>query len=91
MQRILFDYSLKNIGLPSKDAYRKRLIEKVEHVVSRMRWKAHFFLNGPNITDKHAYGLKSKKSPPPITQMKRFEQDLARMIENIEFRKVNDI
>ena len=90
MQRILFDYSLKNIGLPSKDAYRKRLIEKVEHVVSRMRWKAHFFLNGPNITDKHTYGLKSKKSPPPITQMKRFEQDLARMIENIEFRKVND-
>jgi hypothetical protein len=37
MHPIQFNYSLKNIGLPSKDQYRRRLIEKVESVVQRMR------------------------------------------------------
>jgi hypothetical protein len=58
MQKLLFDYSLKNIGLPSQDAYRKILIDKVENVVRRMRWKAHFFLNGPSKNDECKFGLK---------------------------------
>ena len=36
------NYSMKNIALPSKDAYRRNLIGKVERVIKRMRWKAHF-------------------------------------------------
>jgi hypothetical protein len=70
MQKLLFDYSLKNIGLPSQDAYRKILIDKVENVVRRMRWKAHFFLNGPNKNDECKFGLKSKTFPSHITEIK---------------------
>ena len=44
MRQFQFDYSLKNIPIPSQDAYLRNLIEKVENVLKRMRWKAHFFL-----------------------------------------------
>ena len=39
----IFCYSMKNIPLPLKNAYLKRLIEKVESVLKRMRWKAFSF------------------------------------------------
>ena len=81
---------MKNIGLPSQDFYRKRLIDKVENVVNRMRWKSHFFLHEPNATAEYNFGLKSKKSPPVVIEMKAFEEDLINMMENIQFRKVTD-
>ena len=90
MQKLLFDYSLKNIGLPSQDAYRKILSDKVENVVRRMRWKAHFFQNGSSKNDECKFGLKSKTFPSHITEMKKFEDDLIDMIETIKFKKVNN-
>ena len=48
MQQIKFNYSLKNIGLTSKDVYTRSLINKTLSVIQRMRWKAHFFLNQAN-------------------------------------------
>ena len=90
MNRILFDYSLKNIGVPSKDTYRLCLIEKVESVVTRMRWKADFFLNGQSKYERNNFGLKSKKSPPPVKEMKGFEEDLVLMVERLRFREVHD-
>ncbi len=52
MRQFRFDYSLKNIPIPSQDAYLRNLIEKVENVLKRMRWKAHFFLKGDKISDQ---------------------------------------
>ena len=90
MKQVRFNYSLKNIGLPSQDCYRRMLIDKVETVVSRMRWKAHFFLHETNATEQYKFGLKSKNSPPVINEMKSFEEDLIEQMENIKFRKVTD-
>ena len=89
MQQIRFNYSLKNIGLPTHDEYRRNIIDKTESVINRMRWKAHFFLrnneeqqsSGRNPT----FGLKSKQSPPSVPELKRFEEDIIHLIENIEF------
>ena len=72
MEQRNFTYSLKNIPLPSKDAYKKKLIEKTESVVKRMRWKALFFdqkSNANNETtptneNESGYKLKSRKCPP---------------------------
>jgi hypothetical protein len=36
MRQFQFDYSLKNIPIPSQDAYLNNLIEKVESVTKRM-------------------------------------------------------
>ena len=48
MGKINYNYSLKNIPTSSITSYQLKLIEKVESVIKRMRWKAHFFLNGDN-------------------------------------------
>ena len=44
MERTSFNYSLKNIPVPTLSSYKLRLIEKTESVIKRMRWKAHYFL-----------------------------------------------
>ena len=94
-RRMEMDYSLKNISLYSQRTYRKWLIEKVESVVRRMRWKAFFFLSGRDEeatdgADSAQYGFKSKLTPPQIEELKGFEEDLTTMIESIKFCKVDD-
>ena len=90
MHRIRFNYSLKNIGLPSQHQYKKQLIEKAESVVQRMRWKAHFFLNGECSNENNKFGLPSRKWAPPISEMKAFEEDVIKMVSNVKFRDVQD-
>ena len=53
MNKLRFSYSLKNIALPKPDAYLGNLIEKTESLVNRLRWKAHFFINGNSSTLQH--------------------------------------
>ena len=87
-----FSYSLKNIPIPSGNAYKKRLIEKVENVTKRMRWRAFFFLeNSGDLEQKQPkeemFRFKSRKCPPQIDEVKPFEEDLLKMIKNIKFKK----
>lgn len=70
MEQRTFDYSLKNIPIPSEKLYKKRLIEKVEDITKWMRWKAHFFEQEERSNDKHEkFGFKVK-------DMENFECDL---------------
>ena len=60
-----YNFSIKNILIPSEGLYKITLIEKVELSVKRMRWEAHLFDN----TDFRrlnllCYFFKSRKSPP---------------------------
>jgi hypothetical protein len=56
---------LKNIPIPSQHAHLRNLIEKVESVIKRMRWKANFFLKGDkNSNESDYFGLPSTKTPP---------------------------
>ena len=43
MEKINFNYSLKNIPTPSRSSYQLKLIDKIESAFKRMRWKAFFF------------------------------------------------
>jgi hypothetical protein len=50
-----------------------------------MRWKAHFF-NKNSINknqNNHHFGLASNKTPSSIPEMKPFETDLIKLIENL--------
>ena len=38
-----YQYSLKNIPIPKDNAYLKCLIDKTEHFIKRIRWKAFFY------------------------------------------------
>ena len=52
-----------------------------------MRWKAHFFLKGEkNQENTNHFGLSSNKTPPTILELKPFEEDVLKLLENIKFR-----
>lgn len=93
-RKVSLPYSWKNIPIPSDNAYRKRLVEMVESVIRRMRWKAFFFLRGSDNKeeqdDDEKYGLKSRKCPPLVDELKPFEDDMLKLVENVEFRKMSD-
>ena len=56
-----------------------------------MRCKAHFFLNPDTSTSsKDTYGFKSTKNPPPIDELKEFEDDMPKMAQSTKFKQVND-
>ena len=94
-KRLNIDYSLENIPIPSADSYKRRLIEKVESVIRRMRWKSFFFLKGSEEVEDEGqennnYGFKTKAYPPQVEELKPFENDLLRMVEGISFRNMSD-
>ena len=90
MERMNFGYSVKNIPTPNQHTYKLQLIEKMEAVIKRMRWKAIFYNPGdPNMEDNEApqtYGLKSNKCPKQVAALKKFEADVINIAANIKFR-----
>jgi len=92
MEKINFNYSLKNIPIPSNNQYLKCLLDKLNSFVRRIRWKAFFFDNkvekNENIIEN--FGFKSELSPPRCKDLIAFENDLYDMVRKIEFRKINN-
>ena len=89
MEKINFNYLLKNIPIPSKTSYELKLIEKIESVIKRMRWKAFFHLN-KNEVETEKFGFKSKNFPPQCKELQNFEKDLFNIITCIKYRKSKD-
>ena len=87
MERKNFNYSLKNIPVPSEDNYMKTMISKVESLLRRMRWKAFFFdkKQQPDAATFNAYGFNSERAPPQSTALIPFENDLYNMLSSIKF------
>ena len=82
---------MKNIPIPPKDTYKISLLEKVESVVKRMQWKALFFLNPkPDQQQSNKFNLKSRNCPPPIEELKPFEDDMFQIVENVKFKQVRN-
>ena len=68
----------------------KRLIEKGESFISRLRWKLFFIQNPSNDGEnKENFGFNSTKSAPSIKELKQFEEDFFHMLKNIEFRPIH--
>ena len=71
---IHYNYSMKNIPIPSEKLYKTTLINKVEPLIKRLRWKAH-------LTDSNYIGhtnhllhiFKSRKCPPQHKELIDFE------------------
>ena len=85
-KRLDLGYSLKNIPIPSPTAYTTRLFEKVEDLIKRMRWRAFFFLKNEQAEEeqdrKERFGFRTRKGP--------FENDLLKIIEDLQFRKTSN-
>ena len=94
MERINFSYSLKNIPVPSQKSDQLQLIDKIECIIKRMRWKAHFFENNANNTSntmvKERYGFKSKHYLDECKELETFEKDLYNPVSSLKYRKSTD-
>ena len=87
MEKKNFNYSLKNIPVPNKQGYLKSMIDKVEHFLKKMRWKAYFYEKGNSkITDNGHFGFKSENTPPQIDALIPFENDIYELVRSIEFK-----
>ena len=54
--------SMKSIPLPSEKLHKAILIQKVDILIKRMRWKAHLYENSElNTSDPLNYIFKSRK------------------------------
>ena len=81
MEKASLNYSLKNIPIPSKDAYTKQLYGYTESFIQRMRWRAFHFLKDKDDDDcteqrRETYGFNTAKSAKPIPLLRQFEEDL---------------
>ena len=89
MEKINFGYSMKNIGIPQNKMYLLQLIEKIEMVIKRMRWKVS--CNGKKETNSiktEWCRLKSSKTLKQVKELIPFENDLIALVQNIRFRNI---
>ena len=89
MEKLKFDCSMKNIPVTTERNYLLKLIEQIEMVIKRMRWKVIYF-NMKGSIKTETYGLKSQKTPPPINELEAYENDLIELVKNIKLRTVHN-
>ena len=87
-----YNHSIKNKPIPSEKLYRTTLIEKVELLIKRMRWKAHLFeSSGKGQSNPLHYLSTSRKYPTQHKDLIAFESNLLKLIKSVTFRKVRNI
>ena len=94
-EKVSFNYSVKNIPIPTPEQIMYRYIEKTKDLLKHMRWKYRFSLKENdfiNNTDnvKETFNIRSKRCPQPMDELKEFENDLWFAVENIRFKKVTN-
>ena len=91
MEKINFNYSLKNIPIASRSTYMKAMIDKCESLIYRMRWKAYFFEKKKKPEDEEVhinnYNFKSENTPPRSTLLDNFEESIFDLVSRIKFNK----
>ena len=92
MDKVQFNYSLRNIPIPNRRTYLLSLLDKVENFIKRLRWKAFFFDLNDQTTKKNYpnYGFKTENTPPQHDDLKAFERDIYNMVRNIQFKPVRN-
>ena len=87
MEQVKFDYSMKNIPIPSKEEFMIQMIHSVEYFVKNIRWRAFFFLNPSQSTQsKETFGFRSTSPAPFVPELREFELKLYDLTKNIRFR-----
>ena len=78
---------MKNIPIPSEKLYKMTLLEKVELLVKRMRWKAHLFeSNDRRQSNPLHYKFKSTKTASKHKDLIAFENDLVKLMQSLAFK-----
>ena len=85
---IRFPYSIKNITISKKSAFKRRIVAKTEEFINRLRWFVFFRLaeQPANTPDRNTYGFKSLNKAPEIDELKQFEKDIWQFVAKIRFK-----
>ena len=87
MKKVSFDYSLKNIPVPNKDAFLKALIDQTTKLFQRIRWKVFWEENKKKPQSQfETYGFKTEKCAPKHKELNKFESDVVNLIHSLEYR-----
>ena len=91
MEKINLGYSIKNIPIPSERTYLMQLVEEIEAVIKRMRYRAIYFkkAEGDRVIPER-YGLRADSCPPQVPELIPFEEELIHLVEEVKFRKVRN-
>ena len=82
---------MKNIPIPLHTSYKLQLIDKIETVIKRMRWKAHFFLDEKKKKERKKLNVKLLDSNrDQLKKLDNFEKNLFNVVTSLKFRKLND-
>ena len=92
MEKTNLHYSTKNIPTASRHHYKMQLVDKIEAVIKRMRWKAIFFDNdnGDEQEEEQSfetYGLKTTITPKQVPELIEFEKELISMVPDLKFKR----
>ena len=91
MDHYKFDYSMKNVPIPSDKAFRIEFLNSIDKLSIRMKWRAFHFLNpNPNKTSKETFNFNTTNPPPPIKELKAFLDGLSEIAKNLKFKQVKD-
>ena len=94
LRPINFNYSLKSIPISTNNKqYKIKMYEKVDKLITKMRWKAFHLNNESTAVELSNYdGLfPTKKRAPEDKNLIKFENDLYELINNLKFRKYNNL
>jgi hypothetical protein len=92
MDQVNLGYSTKNIPIPDKKEYLKRLISSAEKLIGRIRWRTYFFLKkDTNKESKTTFGFCTSQLPPYVIELKEFEDEMLKLVQNIEFSNKNNM
>ena len=89
MEKFGFEFSLKNIPIPSRLYFSKLLIAKTSDFIERLRWKVFFHLN-PDAKRKEvpeSYGFNTARSAPKSNEVTDFENAVFDLVTNVEYRE----
>ena len=90
MDKVNLGYSTKNIPIPGKKDYLTRLISSAERIIRAVRWKTFFYLNPEaKVEKKQTFGFGTTKIPKFIPELKEFEDEMTKLVQDIEFKSAN--
>ena len=83
-----FEFSAKNIPIADQRTFKEMMIKAIEKFGRNLSWRALFKLNPSHVRNvKECYGFRSTRAAPRIAELKAFEKDLVKLLQNIKFRK----
>ena len=94
---------MKNIPIPGKWEYKKKLVSATETFARNISWRAHHYIRRhpdkfgtqkdflqDDQERRQTFGFKSEAKPPKVDQIQPFLEDIYNLVKHVEFGYVID-